>query len=40
MNINKDNIPTHKFESCPNMGRFYLDFRSLTMKQDDEVIAF
>lgn len=36
--INKDGIPTHKFESRANMGRFYLDFKSLTMKQADEVI--
>lgn len=37
--INKDGIPTHRFESRPNMGRFYLDFKSLTMRQADEVIA-
>jgi fructokinase len=24
--INKDGIPTHKFESRNNIGRFYLDF--------------
>lgn len=36
--INKDGIPTHKFESRANMGRFYLDFKSLTMKQADAVI--
>lgn len=37
--INKDGVPTHKFESRPNMGRFYLDFKSLTMKQVDSVMA-
>ena len=37
--INKDGIPTHRFESRPNMGRFYLDFKSLTMRQADEVIG-
>lgn len=37
--INKDGIPKHRFESRPNMGRFYLDFKSLTMRQADEVIA-
>ena len=37
--INKDGIPTHRFESRPNMGRFYLDFKSLTMRQADKVIA-
>lgn len=36
--INKDGIPTHRFESRPNMGRFYLDFKSLTIKQADAVI--
>ena len=36
--INKDCIPTHKFESRNNMGRFYLDFKSLTLKQANEVI--
>ena len=36
--ITKDGTPTHKFESRNNMGRFYLDFRSLTMKQADAVI--
>ena len=36
--INKDGIPTHKFESRNNMGRFYLDFKSLTLKQANEVI--
>lgn len=36
--INKDGIPTHKFESRSNMGRFYLDFKSLTLKQANEVI--
>lgn len=37
--INKDGIPTHKFESRANMGRFYLDFKPLTMKQADAVIG-
>ena len=36
--ITKDGVPTHKFESRNNMGRFYLDFKSLTMKQADVVI--
>ena len=36
--INKDGIPTHKFESRNNLGRFYLDFKSLTLKQANEVI--
>lgn len=36
--ITKDGIPTHKFESRNNMGRFYLDFRSLTVKQADAII--
>lgn len=36
--INKDGIPTHKFESRNNMGRFYLDFKSLTLKQANDVI--
>lgn len=36
--INKDGVPTHKFESRNNIGRFYLDFRSLTLKQANEVI--
>lgn len=36
--INKDGIPTHKFESRASMGRFYLDFKSLTMKQADAVV--
>ena len=36
--INKDGVPTHRFESRNNMGRFYLDFKSLTMKQADAVI--
>lgn len=38
--LNKDGIPTHhKFESRANKGRFYLDFKSLTMRQADEVIS-
>ena len=36
--INKDGVPTHKFESRNNIGRFYLDFKSLTLKQVNEVI--
>ena len=36
--INKDGAPTHKFESRNNVGRFYLDFKSLTMKQANAVI--
>lgn len=36
--ITKDGTPTHKFESRNNLGRFYLDFRSLTMKQAEAVI--
>lgn len=36
--INKDGIPTHKFESRNNVGRFYLDFKSLTLKQANDVI--
>lgn len=36
--ITKDGMPTHKFESRNNMGRFYLDFRSLTMRQADKVL--
>ena len=37
--INKDGVPTHKFESRNNVGRFYLDFKSLTLKQANEVIG-
>lgn len=36
--INKDGTPTHKFESRNNMGRFYLDFKSLTILQVKDVI--
>ena len=36
--VTKDGVPTHKFESRNNVGRFYLDFKSLTMKQADAVI--
>ena len=32
-------MPTHKFESRNNVGRFYLDFKSLTLKQANEVIG-
>ena len=31
-------IVQHKFESRNNIGRFYLDFKSLTLKQANEVI--
>ena len=37
--INKDGVPTHRFESRNNMGRFYLDFKSLPLKQANDVIA-
>lgn len=36
--ITKDGVPTHKFESRNNVGRFFLDFKSLTIKQADAVI--
>lgn len=36
--INKDGVPTHKFESRNGRGHFYLDFKPLTMKQADAVI--
>jgi fructokinase len=36
--ITKDGIPTHKFESRNNMERFYLDFRSLSVKQANDII--
>lgn len=36
--VNKDGVPTHKFESRNGKGHFYLDFRSLTLKQADAVI--
>lgn len=36
--ISKDGVPTHKFESRNNMGRFYLDFKSLTLLQAKDVI--
>lgn len=36
--VNKDGIPTHKFESRNNIGRFYLDFKSLTLKQANNVL--
>ena len=36
--INKDGTPTHKFESRNNVGRFYLDFKSLTLPQAKAVI--
>ena len=31
-------IVQRKFESRNNIGRFYLDFKSLTLKQANEVI--
>lgn len=37
--INKDGVPTHRFESRNGRGHFYLDFKPLTMKQADAVIA-
>ena len=37
--INKDGVPTHRFESRNNKGRFYLDFKSLTLKQANDVIS-
>lgn len=37
--ISKDGVPTHKFESRNGKGHFYLDFRSLTVKQADAVIG-
>ena len=37
--ISKDGMPTHKFESRNGKGHFYLDFRSLTVKQADAVIG-
>ena len=36
--INKDGVPTHKFESRNGKGHFYLDFRPLTVKQADAMI--
>ena len=36
--INKDGVPTHRFESRNGHGHFYLDFKPLTMKQADAVI--
>lgn len=36
--VNKDGIPTHKFESRNNIGRFYLDFKPLTLKQANQVL--
>lgn len=36
--ISKDGVPTHKFESRNGKGHFYLDFKSLTVKQADVVI--
>ena len=36
--INKDGIPIHKFESRNNVGRFYLDFKSLTLPQAKAIL--
>ena len=36
--INKDGVPTHRFESRNGRGHFYLDFKPLTMKQADAVV--
>ena len=36
--IGKDGVPTHKFESRNGKRRFYLDFKSLTVKQAEAVI--
>lgn len=36
--INKDGVPTHKFESRNGKGHFYLDFKPLTVKQADAVM--
>lgn len=36
--INKDGVPTHKFESRNGKGHFYLDFKPLTIKQANSVI--
>lgn len=36
--VTKDGFTTHKFESRDNKGRFYIDFKSLTMKQADAII--
>ena len=36
--INKDGVPTHRFESRNGRGHFYLDFKPLTVKQADAVI--
>ena len=36
--INKDGVPTHRFESRNGHGHFYLDFKPLTMKQAEAVI--
>ena len=36
--VNKDGIPTHKFEIRNNNGRFFLNFRSITKKQANYII--
>jgi fructokinase len=37
--VDKDGLPTHKFEIKNNNGRFYLNFRSITKKQADDIIS-
>lgn len=37
--VNKDGIPSHKFEIKNNNGRFFLNFRSITKKQAYEIIG-
>lgn len=36
--VDKDGVPTHKFEIKNNKGRFFLNFSSLTIKQADKII--
>lgn len=36
--VDKNGIPTHKFEIKNNNGRFFLNFSSLTIKQADKII--
>ncbi len=37
--VNKEGTPTHKFEIKNNNGRFFLNFRSITKKQADDIIS-
>ena len=37
--VDKDGLPSHKFEIKNNNGRFYLNFRSITKKHADEIIS-